>query len=99
MGSSFLIWVLLQSWVIGLWGCASNKSSDDNGNAQSNTRGCTAYVDYMCQCHPEEDCDALSNQYDDPSTEDEEDCAELLDQQKLDDGKDSSATGEECSTE
>ena len=54
---------------------------------------CEAYVDYMCNCHPDEDCNALSNQYENPTTEDEADCADLYDEQKTEDGTEES---DEC---
>ena len=63
-------------------GCASDDKLS-SGN-------CTEYVDYMCSCHAEStDCNSLSNEYENASTEDEEDCATLLDQQLIDDGNES----------
>jgi len=41
---------------------------------------CDEYVDYMCACHPDYDCDTLALTYDgaEPSLQDE--CAVLLDE-------------------
>ena len=60
------------------------------GDDKLSSGNCGEYVDYMCSCHADTtDCNSLSNEYENPSTEDEEDCAGLLDQQLNDDGNDS----------
>jgi hypothetical protein len=43
---------------------------------------CAEYVDYMCECHPEVDCDELRNTYADPDPELQEQCTIDLDAQR-----------------
>jgi len=53
---------------------------------------CGEYVDYICDCHPDDDCDSLSNIYDDADAELQDECALALDDQQ--DSDDNS--GHEC---
>lgn len=55
---------------------------------------CLDYVDYMCDCHPEVDCDTLANTYANADADLQDACAiELEDQQDAD-----AEAGLECGT-
>ncbi len=57
---------------IGLSGCAE-------------TDACDEYIQYMCDCHPEADCEALERQYGEADAATQDDCAlELDDQEEVD---------------
>jgi len=55
---------------------------------------CDEYVDYMCSCHPELDCNAFETTYDDPDPAVQDECAVLLNEQEQED----SDNGVECGT-
>jgi hypothetical protein len=67
------------AWALGMVAC-------DPGNP------CDAYVDYMCDCHPEVSCDDLFTTYAEPDPSVQDECAILLDQQEEEDA----AAGLEC---
>lgn len=46
---------------------------------------CVEYVDYMCDCHPEQDCDTLRATYSAPDPETQEQCIIDLDAQQSED--------------
>jgi len=49
---------------------------------------CDMYVNYMCDCHAEEDCSALQNTYQMADDELQEECAIALDEQyEIDDAE------------
>jgi hypothetical protein len=49
------------------------------------TSACDDYVDYMCDCHPEEDCAELRTIHQDAVGEELTDCTIALDEQKEED--------------
>ena len=59
---------------------------------------CTEYANYMCDCHPEEDCEDLQTIYADGAADADlqESCAGDLDDQQSTDGADDYATTGEC---
>lgn len=61
---------------------------------------CAAYADYMCDCHPEEDCDDLQTIYGTGSTDADlaETCAADLQEQQEEDDAENYATSGECGT-
>lgn len=71
--------------------------------ACSSSDPCTDYATYMCDCHPEEDCEDLQTIYASGTTDVDlqESCASDLDAQQSEDGTDGSdgydLTGE-CGT-
>ncbi|MEC7983845.1 MAG: hypothetical protein VX278_01695 [Myxococcota bacterium] len=55
------------------------------------TTACDDYIDYICDCHsdnPDYDCNAMSNIYADPTTEQESECSVSLDEQMALDAED-----------
>lgn len=62
---------------------------------------CAEYADYMCDCHPEEDCEDLQTIYGSGNTDADlqEGCAADLEEQQEDDGADDYTTTGECATE
>ncbi len=42
---------------------------------------CDEYVDYICDCHPDEDCDSLQNTYAGADAELQDACVIALDEQ------------------
>lgn len=56
---------------------------------------CDDYVEYMCDCHPEEDCAELRTIHQDAVGEELTDCTIALDEQKEEDV----ASGNECATD
>lgn len=59
------------------------------------TSACDDYVDYMCDCHPEEDCAELRTIHQDAIGEELTDCTVALDEQKEEDV----TSANECATE
>lgn len=59
------------------------------------TSACDDYVEYMCDCHPEEDCAELRTIHQDAVGEELTDCSIALSEQKQEDV----STGNECATE
>ena len=59
---------------------------------------CADYADYMCDCHPEEDCADLQTIYASGTTDLDlqESCASDLDSQQSEDGADAYAATGEC---
>lgn len=59
---------------------------------------CQEYADYMCACHPEENCEDLQTIYADGTADADlqESCASDLDAQESDDGAEDYATTGEC---
>ncbi|MFT5686642.1 MAG: hypothetical protein ACI8RZ_007598 [Myxococcota bacterium] len=53
---------------------------------------CDEYVDYICDCHPDDDCESLLNTYDESDAELQDECALALDEQQDDDD----SVGHEC---
>ena len=65
----------------------------DQGTASNS---CEEYVEYMCNCHPEEgSCSDLHTQFEDPTPDDMENCAVDLDAQIETD----TTNGTECEQE
>lgn len=59
------------------------------------TNECDEYVDYMCDCHPDEyDCDQLRNTYSDPDSETLDECAIALEDQEAQDEADGAVCGD-----
>lgn len=56
---------------------------------------CDDYVDYMCDCHPEVDCEALRNTYANPDADLQDACAIDLEDQQDDDAAAGLVCGEE----
>lgn len=61
---------------------------------------CTEYADYMCDCHPEKDCDELQTVYASGSSDADlqETCSADLDEQQEEDGAETYAQTGECGT-
>ena len=49
---------------------------------------CEEYIQYMCDCHPDEDCADLRNQYQNADAATQDDCALELDSQQESDDED-----------
>jgi hypothetical protein len=62
---------------------------------------CQEYADYMCDCHPEEDCSDLQTIYgsDKADGDLQETCASDLDAQQQEDGAESYQTTGECASD
>ena len=56
------------------------------------TNPCDEYVTYICDCHPDDDCESLSNTYEGADAELQDECALALDDQQDSDDE----SGHEC---
>lgn len=56
---------------------------------------CDDYVDYMCDCHPEEDCASLENTYANADAELQDACAIELEDQEAEDAANDWVCGQE----
>ena len=74
----------MRAWII-LMGLMAVVGCDD-------TDPCDDYVDYICDCHPDDDCESLSITYDGADAELQDECALALDDQQDDDD----SVGHEC---
>jgi uncharacterized Ntn-hydrolase superfamily protein len=59
---------------------------------------CAEYVDYICDCHPDDDCESLSNTYTDADAELQDECALALDDQQDNDDESGHECGESSDT-
>lgn len=72
--------------LLGVIGCSSDP--------------CAEYADYMCDCHPEEDCEEFQTVYasGNGDADQQESCAAELADTKDEDGADDYAVTGECAT-
>jgi hypothetical protein len=55
---------------------------------------CESYVDYICSCHPEEDCEEQRNTYADADADLQDSCSSALDEKKTEDEESGFTCGE-----
>lgn len=65
------------------------------GLAACGDDSCDRYVDYMCDCHPESDCEDLRKVYEDADGDLQDECAAELDDQKDEDDGECGTGGED----